>query len=164
MASMTTTGTPVPDLIGLTGHQTILTACAMEAALGAERRNQTPPGHELRQLAAKIVMAVPSAVIGPSGEVRLPSLLDASGLRACAVKAEARRLAASRLAADSGGPASSSIVTLQASEAARIAGVSPQAIRAAASARRLVAAKDRVTGAWRIPAAALDEWLETRHP
>jgi excisionase family DNA binding protein len=71
-------------------------------------------------------------------------------------------MAASRFDDASAGSASSVTVTLSVSEAAQIAGVSRQAIRAAAAADRLVATKD-LTGAWRITTSALHEWLEERH-
>jgi hypothetical protein len=41
--------------------------------------------------------------------------------------------------------------------------MSSQAIRAACAAGRLVASRDRITGAWWITAGALDEWQEERH-
>jgi hypothetical protein len=146
------------DLVGLTERQVTYVACALDASLFAARRDEGAPGLELRQLAAGIALAVPSAA------VKLPSLLDTAGPQAtAAVKAEARRTAARRLDRDGAGSASSVTAALSASEAARLAGVSSQAIRAAAAAGRLAASKDRVTGAWAITASALDDWRDGRN-
>jgi|HubBroStandDraft_3_1064219.scaffolds.fasta_scaffold115646_2 hypothetical protein len=147
----------MPDLAGLTERQITYLACALDASLFAARRDEGAASEELRQLTARIALAVPSAA------VKLPSLLDAAGPQtAAAVKAEARRTAARRLDPDGAGPASSVTAALSASEAARQAGVSSQAIRAAAAAGRLAARKNRITGAWAITASALDDWLEGR--
>ncbi len=148
----------MPDLVGLTERQITYLACALDAPLLVGQRNGRAPGEELRQLAALIALAVPSAA------VKLPSLLDAAGPQAAAaVKAQARRTAASRLDPDGVGPASSVTATLSASEAARLAGVSSQAIRAACANDKLAACKSAVSGEWQIAPAALEEWMEERH-
>jgi hypothetical protein len=148
----------MPDLVGLTERQITYLACALDAPLLVGQRNGRAPGEELRQLAALIALAVPSAA------VKLPSLLDAAGPQAAAaVKSEARRMATSRLDPGAGEPASSITATLSAGEAARLVGVSSQAIRAAAAVGRLAASKDRITGAWAITASALDDWREGRN-
>jgi hypothetical protein len=158
----------MPDLLGLTERQVNHLAASLDAALyvalAGAKRNGTEPGAELRQLAALIALAVPSAVVNPAGEIQLPSLLDAAGPQAAvAVKVEARRMAASRFDQDRVGSASSIPATLSASEAARIAGVSSQAIRAAAAPRGpLEASKSKVTGEWRIVPEALDDWMRRR--
>jgi hypothetical protein len=148
----------MPDLLRLTERQITYLGCALDASLFAARRDEGVAGEELRQLAARIALAVPAAA------VKLPSLLDAAGPQvAAAVKAQARRTGASRLDGDGAGPASSGTATLSTSEAARLACVSPQAIRAAAAAGRLVASKDRITGAWAIGVTALGDWSEGRN-
>ena len=154
----------MPDLLGLTERQITYLACALDASLFTAQRNGGVPGGELRQLAALIALAVPSAVVKPSGVVKLPSLLDTAGPQAAvAVKGQARRMAASRLDPHGAGPASSVTATLSASEAACLAGVSRQAIRAAAApGGRLVASKSQVTGEWRIAPEALEEWMKGR--
>jgi excisionase family DNA binding protein len=143
----------VADLL-LSSRNVELAACALDYLF---RRDGGAPNDETRQLAAALAIAVPQRA------ARLPGLLAAIGPQAAAaVKAQARRIAASRFDDESAGSASSVTVTLSVSEAARIAGVSRQAIRAAAAAGRLVATKD-LTGAWRITTTALHEWLEERH-
>ena len=147
----------MPDLLGLTERQITYLACALNASLFAARRDEGAAGEELRQLAARIALAVPAAV-------KLPSLLDTAGPQAAAaIRAQARRVAASAVDPDGAGPASSVTAALSASEAARLAGLSSQAIRAAAAAGRLAARKDRITGAWAITASALDDWMEGRN-
>jgi hypothetical protein len=141
----------------LSGRSAEVAACALETALRAYRRDGRAPNDETRQLAVALATAVPLMA------VRLPLLLIAAGSQvAAAVKAEARRIAASGLDPDGAGPAISFPAALSASEAARLAGVSSQAIRAAAAAGRLAASKDRITGAWVITASALDEWMGAR--
>jgi len=141
----------------LSSRSAEVAACALETALRAYRRDGRAPNEETRQLAVALATAVPLTA------VRLPALLAAAGSQAAAaVKAEARRIAASRLDPDAAGSASSLTAALSASEAARLAGVSSQAIRAAAAAGRLVARKDRITGAWLIDVVALDEWIGAR--
>jgi hypothetical protein len=51
----------MPDLVGLTERQITYLACALDAALFVARRNEGVPGEELRQLTARIALAVPSA-------------------------------------------------------------------------------------------------------
>lgn len=152
------------DLAGLTERQVTYLACALDASLCASQRNGGTPGEELRQLAALIALAVPCAVVNPPGVVKLPSLLDTAGPQVtAAVKAKARRMLASRFDPEGAGSASSITATLSASEAARLAGVSPQAIRAAAArGGSLVASKSKVTGEWRIAPEALEEWMKGR--
>jgi len=150
----------VPD-VQLTEREAALVAVALEptlyATFGRGSRNGLLPTAELCQLAAKLAAAVPEVA------VKLPSLLDIAGPQArAAVRAEARRVAASRLDQDGAGAAGSVTALLSASEAARLAGVSSQAIRAAAAAGRLAARKDRVTGVWLIDATALAVWEEAR--
>ena len=117
-------------------------AVALEMALNVYRRNGQAPDGDTREAAALLAAADPLTA------VKLPLLLAAAGPQAAAaVKAEARRIAASGLDPDAAGPASSLTAGLSASEAARLAGVSSQAIRAAAAAGRLAASKDRITGA-----------------
>jgi hypothetical protein len=131
-------------------------AMALERALELCRANHQPPDADLRETAALLATAVPLAA------VNLPLLLLAAGPQvARTVRVEARRLAASRL--DPGGAGSaSSVLTVR--EAARAAGVTCQAIRAQAAADRFVGArKDPVTGVWRIPVAAFEEWMEERN-
>lgn len=141
------------DLL-LSSRNVELAACVLEKLL---RCDGGAPNDDIRQLAAALAIAVPLRA------ARLPELLAAIGPQAAAaVKAQARRMAASRFDDASAGSASSVTVTLSVSEAAQIAGVSRQAIRAAAAADRLVATKD-LTGAWRITTSALHEWLEERH-
>ena len=148
----------MPDLAGLTERQMTYLALALDVSLFAARRDEGAAGEELRQLTARIALAVPAAA------VKLPTLLDAAGPQAAAaVRAQARGRAASRLDRDGAGPTSSVTAALSASEAARLAGVSSQAIRAAAAAGRLAARKNRITGAWAITASALDDWLEGRN-
>jgi hypothetical protein len=142
----------------LSGRSAEVAACALETALRDYRRNGRAPNSETRQLAVALAAAVPLMA------VRLPLLLAAAGPQAAAaVKAEARRIAASRVDPDGAGSASSATAALSASEAARIVGLSSQAIRAAAAAGRLAARKDRITGAWLIDATALDEWMGARN-
>jgi hypothetical protein len=132
-------------------------AVALEMALTVYRRNGQAPDPDTRETAALLATAVPLLA------ARLPALLDAAGPQtAAAVKAEARRTAASGLDQERAGSASSLTAALSASEAARLAGVSSQAIRAAAATGRLAASKDRVTGAWLIATSALYEWMEGR--
>jgi hypothetical protein len=133
-------------------------AAALNVALYVNARNGVQAAARTRRVAVKVAAAVPEIA------VKLPSLLDAAGPQAAAtVKAEARRLAASRVDAAAAGPASSDTAALLSSRsAARIAGVTGQAIRAACADGRLVAAKHRITGAWRIAPAALDEWITGR--
>ena len=69
----------MPDLLGLTERQITYLACALNASLYAAQRDGGAPGGELRQLAARVAVAVPSAVAKPSGVVKLPSLLDTAG-------------------------------------------------------------------------------------
>ncbi len=139
----------MPDLAGLTERQITYLACALDAALLASQfqRHGGSPGEELRQLAARISLAVPCAAVKPCGRANLPSLLDmACPQVAAAVKAEAKRMFASRLDRAGAGSASSVTVTLTVREAARLAGVSPQAIRAAAApGGPLAASKSKVT-------------------
>jgi hypothetical protein len=149
------------DLL-LSGSQPELVAWLLEKLFReAGQRGVVIPA-ELRRLAAETALAAaPSAV-------RMPMLLRAIGPQeAAAVKVQVARLAAS---ADDGTeqdrarselllPAGSS---LPASEAARIAGVSVQAIRAACVSARLSAAKDKITGQWRISRPDLAEWMEGR--
>jgi len=131
-------------------------AQALERGLELSRINHQPPDEDVRETATLLAVAVPLTA------VRLPLPLLAVGPQvARAVKVEARRLAASRVDAGGAGPASS-VLTVR--EAARVAGVTCQAIRAAAAADRFVGErKDPVTGVWRIPAAALEVWMEERN-
>jgi integrase len=141
----------------LSSRSAEVAACALETALRAYRRDGRAPNDETRQLAVALATAVPLMA------VRLPLLLAAAGPQAAtAVKAEARRIAASGLDPDGAGSASSLTAALSASEAARLTGVSSQAILAAAAAGRLAARKDRITGAWLIDIVALDEWIGAR--
>jgi excisionase family DNA binding protein len=141
----------------LSGRSAEVAACALETALRDYRRNGRAPNEETRQLALALATAAPLVA------VTLPALLDAAGPQAAAaVKAEARRTAASRLDRYGAGSASSVTAALSASEAARIAGISGQAIRAACADGRLPASKDQIRGTWLITAAALDEWMGRR--
>jgi hypothetical protein len=136
----------------LSGRSAEVAACALETALRDYRRNGRAPNEETRQLALALATAVPLVAAA------LPALLDAAGPQAAAaVKAEARRMAASRLDPDGAGPAGSVTAALSVSEAARIAGVSSQAIRAACADGRLPASKDQIRGTWLITAVALDQ-------
>ena len=69
----------MPELAGLTERQITYLALALDAALFAAQRNKGTPREELRQLAALIALAVPFAMVMPSGVVKLPSLLDTAG-------------------------------------------------------------------------------------
>jgi excisionase family DNA binding protein len=148
----------VADLL-LSSRNVELAARVLERVL---RRDGGVPNDDMRQLAAALAIAVPLTA------VRLPHLLLAIGPQAtAAVKAEVRCMdilrAASKFDGESTESASSFTVTLSVSEAARIAGVSRQAIRAAAAAGRLAATKDKDRiGAWRITVPALDKWMEAR--
>ena len=127
-----------------------LAAYAVEAALRANRRNGGTPNGELRQLASMLASAVPSIA------AHFPALLAAAGPEvAAAVKAKARGTA--------GSAAGTRPVPLASSEAARIAGVTSRAVRAACAAGQLAGRKSRVTGAWMITPAALDEWRRARN-
>jgi len=133
-------------------------AMALERSLELCRMNHQPPDGDLRETAALLAAAVPLTA------VNLPLLLRAAGPQVeRTVKIQARRMAASRLDCDAAGQPGSVTATLTTQEAARIAGVTGQAIRAAAKADRFAGArKDAVTGVWRIPVAALEEWTEER--
>jgi hypothetical protein len=133
-------------------------AIALEWALELCRTNRQPPDQDLCETAALLATAVPLTA------VKLPLLLLAAGSQAAgAAKAEARRMAASRLGPSGVGSASSASATLTVREAARRAGVSCQAIRAAAATDGIVAArKNPITGVWQIPSAALEVWMEKR--
>lgn len=146
----------MPDVL-LSERHAKRVAVFLEIALDVYRRNGQAPDEDTRAAAALLAVAVPEVA------VRLPLLLAAAGPQAATVvKAEAMRLAASKVDVDGAGSASSAVAALSASEAARIAGVSSQAIRAAAAAGRLAASKDRITGAWQITPSALDEWMGVR--
>jgi hypothetical protein len=147
----------------LTSHQTQLLVWLLERTIARQPDGHVPAA--IRQLAAQAATDIDGAPVA----VRLPALLRAIGPQAAAaVRVQAARLAAS---ADDGTgqdrarselllPAGSFL--LPASEAARIAGVSAQAIRAACASTRLSAAKDKITGQWRISRPDLAEWMEGR--
>jgi len=133
-------------------------AIALERSLELSRMNHQPPDADVCETAALLAVAVPLTA------KNLPLLLLAAGPQtARAVKVQARRMAASGLDCGAAAQPGSVAATLTTREAARIAGVTGQAIRAAAKAGRFAGArKDAVTGVWRIPAAALEEWTEER--
>ena len=135
-----------------------IVAAALDIALRVNARNGAPPSGRTRRIAAMLAAAVPSVA------VKLPDLLDTAGPQArAAVKAQARREAASRVAPGAAGSAGSDTAALLSSgSAARIAGVTGQAIRAACASGRLVAVKSEITGAWQITPAAIDEWMGRR--
>ncbi|SRR5712691_6365202 len=138
-----------PELV-LFGHDVVQVASAIELALRVHRRNGHAPDDRLRGLAAKVATAAPLVA------VCLPALLDVAGPQAAAaVRAEASGTAASATASRS--------VSLASSEAARLAGVSGQAIRAACISGRLVARKSQITGEWQIDPADLAGWMEARN-
>jgi hypothetical protein len=87
---------------------------------------------------------------------RLPGVLHAAGPEAAAyARAQARSAA--------GTAACPRPVPLGCSEAARLAGISSRAIRAAcASERRLAARKHPITGVWLIDPGDLARWMEAR--
>ena len=132
-------------------------AVLLEMALNVYRQNGQAPDQDTREAAALLATADPLTA------VRLPLLLAAAGPQAAAaVKAEARRIAASRLDRDGPGSPISVTAALSASEAARIADVSSQAIRAACADGRLAACKSAASE-WQIAPAALEEWMVSRH-
>jgi hypothetical protein len=142
--------------VHLTGQQAELVAYALERLFRlAAHDGITVIDAEFRQVAALVaIAAAPTAI-------RFPALLRTIGPQAAAqVKVQAARAAAS---ADdpsgTGGPLSGA---LPAAEAARTAGVSAQAIRAACASRRLTATKNRINGEWRITRPDLAEWMEGR--
>jgi hypothetical protein len=138
----------VPEL-RLSGAEVRAVAAALEVALSASRRNGRAPSAELRQAAAKAAAAVPLVAL------YLPALLDAAGPQAAAtVRAQASRTAAS--------PASVRPPRMGTSEAARIAGTSGQAVRAACASGRLAATKSSLTGQWEIQAGELRKWMDSR--
>lgn len=142
----------------LSGQSATHAAVAVEEVLRAHSRNSPHLDVAWRQLAAALALAVPLTSQG------LPCLLAAAGPEAtAAVKAEVRRIAGSRFDIDRDTGEKSSAVTMPASKAAQIAGVSSRAIRAAAADGRLAATKDQNTGTWRITTAGLYEWQEKRH-
>jgi hypothetical protein len=134
----------------LSGRSAEVAACALETALRDYRRNGRAPNEETRQLAAALATAVPLVAAA------LPALLAAAGPEvAAAVKAKARDTA--------GSAAGARPVPLASSEAARIAGVTSRAVRAACAAGQLAGRKSRVTGAWMITPAALEKWRRARN-
>jgi hypothetical protein len=137
-----------PELL-LCGPDVRQVAAALELALRTHRRNGHPPGNQLREVAAKVALAVPLVA------ACLPALLDAVGSEvAAAVRAQATGTVGSKTRARP--------TPLTASGASRAAGVSARAVRAAAQAGRLVARKNQVTGEWLISPADLAEWMEQR--
>jgi hypothetical protein len=114
----------MPDL-QLPEEDAGVVALALDVALRANARNGVRAGAWTRRFAAMVAAAVPEIA------VRLPDLLNAAGPQAAArVKAEARRLAASRVASGVAGWAGSNTAALLSSgSAARIADVTGQAIR-----------------------------------
>lgn len=130
-------------------------ARALNAQLRTYDCNGRPPDKRSRQAAAEIAAAVPLTA------VHLPWLLDAAGPEvAAAVRAQARATAGNAAGADAEGLTSS--VMLSATEAARTAGVSDRAVRAACAEDRLAASKSKVSGEWRIAPAALEHWMGAR--
>jgi hypothetical protein len=124
-------------------------AIALNDYLNVKRRNGQVPDEAVRQAAAELAVGVPWAA------VKLPALLEAAGPQAAAaVKAHVSGSAASETA--------SRPAFLQPSEAARAAGVSAQAIRAACASDRLTAKKSRITGEWLIDPDDLQEWEARR--
>ena len=67
-----------PELV-LRGPEVAQVAAALELALRTRRRNGHAPGGELRQVAAKVALAVPLVA------ACLPALLDAAGPEAAAI-------------------------------------------------------------------------------
>ena len=134
----------VPEVL-LSGPDVAQVAAALELALRARRRNGRAPDGELRQVAAKLAVAVPGVA------VCLPALMDAAGPEVgAAVRAQVNGAA--------GNAACSRPAPLGCSEASRRAGVTDRAVRAAARSGRLAATKDRITGAWLIDPRDLQEW------
>lgn len=110
----------MPDL-QLPEEDAGVVALALDVALRANARNGVRAGARTRRVAAILAAAVPEIA------VRLPDLLDAAGPQAAAtVKAEARRLAASKVAGRAG---SNTAALLSSGSAARIADVTGQPIR-----------------------------------
>ncbi len=142
------TDTALPELT-LTGAEVAQVAAALELAIRAHRRDGHAAGGELRQLAAKLAVAVPLMA------VRLPELMTVAGPQAAATV----RALASGTTASSPAP---SPARLSSSEAARVASTSGQAIRAAAASGRLVAHKNQVTGQWSIDPQNLEKWMVSR--
>ncbi len=139
----------VPELL-LRGPDVGQVAAALELTLRFHRRNGHAPGGELHQVAAKVAHAVPLVA------ACLPALLDAAGPEAAAtVRAKVNGTAGS---ATDMRPA-----PLASSDAARLAGISGRAVRAACASGRLTAAKSRITGEWLIDSGDLREWTEARH-
>jgi len=128
---------------------------ALNDKLRTYDRNGQPPGKALRQAAAEIAAAVPLTA------VHLPWLLDAAGPEVeAAVRAQDSGTAGS--AAGAGAESLTSSAMLSATEAARMAGVSDRAVRAACAEDRLAASKSKVSGKWQIAPAALEHWRRTR--
>jgi hypothetical protein len=142
----------------LSDQAVVEAALALNGQLRIYKANgKWPPDKVLRQAAAEIAAAVPMTAAG------LDWLLAAAGPEVAAdVHAQARAAAGSVVGAETTLGAPSGM--LSATEAAGRAGVSDRAIRAAcvSHSHRLVAAKSRVSGEWRITPQALDEWIRRR--
>ena len=139
----------------LSDHTVEEAAKGLNDKLRTYDRNGQPPGKALRQAAAEIAAAAPLTAVD------LPWLLAIAGPEvAAAVRAQARAAAGSATGADAALLAPS--VMLSATEAARMAGVSDRAVRAACAQDRLAASKSKVSGEWQIAPAALDEWMGRR--
>jgi hypothetical protein len=130
-------------------------ARALNSQLRTWDCNGKPPDKRRRQAAAEIATAVPLIAAD------LPWLLRAGGPEVeAAVRAQASGTVGSAAGAGVEGLAPS--VMLSATEAARMAGVSDRAVRAACAEDRLAASKSKVSGEWRIAPAALEHWRRTR--
>ena len=133
-------------------------ALLLEGGLRAARRNGGVVHGEMRQLAAAV------AAVAPLTAIHLPALLAAAGPDvAAAVKAQATGTGGSAPGADAAGLARSGRVSLSAATAARMAGVTSRAVRAACADGRLVARRSRITSEWRVSPDALDEWMRRRN-
>jgi len=138
----------------LSGRQPELVAWLIEYFFRTAGRRDGA-GAELRQLAEQ------AAITAPQAAARMPALMYVIGPQAAAeVKVQAARAAAS--ADDPSRPGRPPSEALPAAEAARIAGVSAQAIRAACASRQLAATKHKISGEWRITRPDLAEWMERR--
>jgi Helix-turn-helix domain len=146
----------------LASDETALFVIFLNAFFREHRDAHVPTA--MRQLAVKAALDVD----GAAAAARSPALLRAIGPQAAgAAKVQAARIAASTDDGTALSRARSELpmpagCLLPASEAARIAGVSAQAIRAACASTRLAAAKDKITGQWRISRPDLAEWMEGR--
>ena len=138
-----------PELV-LRGPEVAQVAAALELALRTRRRNGHAPGGELRQLAAQVAVAVPLVA------ACLPALMAAAGPEAAAI-------VRAKVNGTAGSAAGMRPAPLASSDAARLAGVSGRAVRAACASGRLAATKSRITGKWLIDPGDLRKWTETRH-